>query len=182
MNAAGLKKIKYDRNDLNTMRKIWWVATILWEILIIYLCHQGGDLTPQAIDSICSNFIIIATAILVVTMALYPIGKEMLKRFFGEIQQGIEGKLPVDILKPDVLYEFLDESDHLVKIFPSISVANFCAICTIFCSIAALFMNGIKNTDIIPTEFFVFLALFCFLVSIAEISELLWHLGRTVKR
>jgi len=154
----------------------------MWEIFIIYFCHLGGDLTQQGIDSICSNFIIIATAILVVTMGLYPIGKEMLKRFFGEIQQGIDGKLPIDIRKPDVLYEFLDEGDHLVKIFPSISVASFCAICTIFCSIVALFLNGVKNTDIIPTEFFVFLALFCLLISIAEISELGWHLGRTVKR
>jgi hypothetical protein len=164
------------------MRKIWWAAIVLWEIVIIFLCHQGGDLTQQGIDSICSNFIIIATAILVVTMALYPIGKEMLKRFSSEIQQGIDGKLQIDILKPDVLYKFLDESDHLVKILPSISVASVCAVCTIFFSIAALFFNGIKDTHIIATEILVFLALFCFLVSISEISELGWHLAVTFRR
>jgi hypothetical protein len=174
--AEGLKKDYRIREIIqNKMRIVWWCVAILTEVVIICFCYLNGDITQQSTDTILSNFIIIATAILVVIWAVFPIQKEMLKRTDDKIQP--------DMFKQLGSFEkILNEYDVLFKMFRSIDVAGSCATLTLLLSIIALFLNGVKNPSSVLIGFLIYGALFCIMLSIAEMSELELHLLRTIRQ
>ena len=155
------------------MKRNQWILISVIVILLFLISIKLGGITMDGIHAILPNYILISTAIFVISFAVYVLQLELSENLQIAIKNAKNNSVPLDI---DILTSLLTMFDRVHKIGHSNeSVLILSTVSTLF-SIAALFFSYLTiKTDIVVIPLF-YLATFTVILSIFEMLVLAYDL------